>query len=329
MIKYLYVLTSDETDYYLEQALMSITSLKMRMSDAFVSLLIDDITEKTLTDKRRNILDIINELKIVKIDSQFNKKARSRWLKTSMRRHIKGDFLYIDCDTVICDDLTDIENPSIILGAVLDRHILIQESRKKKFFQNNDKILGFNASFVSDKHFNSGVIFCRDNPICHSFFDEWHKLWIMGISKKIFIDQPSFNQANINFNKIITEMDGIWNCTIYFGGIVFLVNAKIIHYFATVHNDSYILADYSILRYIKKICIIDDNIKKYLLHPKTSFYLHTELIANKKTIEIIYSRLFKLFKYIYYLKIIRLIDALIDTILFKLKANLKHSKIHK
>jgi hypothetical protein len=299
MIKYVYVLVDDETDYYLEQALISITSLKMYTPNAYVSLLIDDTTEETLISNRRNILELISELKVIKIESQFNKKARSRWLKTSMRQHIEGDFLFIDCDTVICEDLSDIENISVDLGAVLNRHLLIDDSPTARYIHGNDKTLGFNASQKSDKHFNSGVILCKDIPVCHSFFHEWHTLWIKGYTKKV-VDQPSFNQTNQNFNSIIKEMDGIWNCQIQTGGIAFLEDAKIIHYFAMVKNNIlYTLSDPRVLQKVRESYIIDDELKECLSHPRRNFYLHSQVITNKKNIDIIYSRSFRIFNLIY------------------------------
>jgi len=328
MIKYLYVLVSDETDYYLEQALLSITSLKMRMPYAFVSLLIDDSTEKTLMEKRKNILELVSEVKVVEIETQFSKKARSRWLKTSMRRYISGDFLFIDCDTVICEDLSDIEKNDIMLGAVLDRHVLISDSSFKEDIQNNDKILKFNASLVSDKHFNSGVIFCRDNPLCYTFYEEWHKLWLRGSSKKI-IDQPSFNQANLNFNNIITEMNGIWNCQIIQGGLIFLFDAKIIHIFThSQNNGPYTLTDPFFLQKIKEAGIINSEVKSLLLYPKINFHKSTYIIADKKTIDIIISRMFPVVKKIYFWKCIELILKIYIKI-SKVKGKLKFKKKQK
>jgi hypothetical protein len=315
MIKYLYVLVSDENDYYLEQALMSITSLKIYTPDAFVSFLIDNTTEKTLIGKRRNILGLINELKVIEIEERFDKKARSRWLKTSMRQHIDGVFLFIDCDTIICDNLNDIESISADIGAVLDLHHLIKDSPGKKRIQNNDRKLGFTASYKSDKHFNSGVIFCKNTDICYSFFNEWHSLWIKG-NAILDIDQPSFNQANQNFNNIVEEITGIWNCQINTGGIVFLVDAKIIHYFSAKkvnnYNILYTLADISILQKIKESYVIDDEIKNCLLHPKNNFYLHTQLLTNKKIIGMLHSRAFKLFWLIYCWKYFKIIEKLLD-----------------
>jgi len=307
MIKYLYVLSSDASDNYLEQAFLSIISLKIYMPNSFVSILTDDVTEKTLIDKRKNILEYINELKVIEIDPQFKKRARSRWLKTSMRRHIQGDFLFIDCDTIICEDLSEIEKTNADLCAVFNAHNLLNEQYNRENIFYYDKILGHNSTLLSDRYFNSGVIFCRDVPACHSFFDEWHKLWLNGFSI-LLNDQPSFNQANYNLKNIIKELDGIWNCQIRTGGLAFLVNAKIIHYFATnnINDNPFTLADPSLLQNIKENGIIADNIIECLHHPKTCFYLHTQLLSNKKTIEIIFSRLFSIFCRFYNFKLTKM-----------------------
>jgi len=287
MIKYIYVLVSDEADYYLEQALMSIVSLRIHTPNAFVTLLIDNITEKSLENKRRNILELVSELKVVEIDSRFGKKARSRWLKTSMRQHVEGDFLYIDCDTIICDDLNDVKNNDVNLGAVLESHHSVKNHYFEKYFQNNDKILGFNASFESNYHFNSGVIFCRDIPICHSFFKEWHRLWLFCFEKGILIDQASFNQANYILANVITELDGRWNCQIVVDGAIrYLHNAKIIHYYYNSvfldKDGAYFLANQSILEDIKKTITISDELENNLRNSKCLFVPNTRLVVVGK-----------------------------------------------
>jgi hypothetical protein len=316
MIKYLYVLVSDDADYYLEQALLSVTSLKMKMPDAFVSLLIDDSTESALTGKRRNILDLTDELKVIEIDRKFNKKARSRWLKTSMRNHIEGDFLFIDCDTVIADDLSDISKLPINLGAVLDKHSLLQNHYARKYIQKNDRKLHFSSSYKSDKHFNSGVLFCRDIPLCYDFFSEWHRLWIISVSKHVLIDQPSLNETNRIYN-IIEELDGMWNCQIECGGIPFLINAKIIHYFATnvVGRKAYLLANASVFRLVKENGITEE-IKKNLQNVKTTFDINTRLIADRKMLSVIDSAIFILLMHIIDTKLIACLNFLLYKIIY-------------
>jgi hypothetical protein len=297
-MKYIYVLVSDEKDYYYEQAFLSIVSLKMKMPAGFVSLLIDDITEKTLVDKRRNILGYINELKVIKVDNLFNKEARSRWLKTSMRHHIEGDFLFIDCDTVIVDDLSDIGKLNLDLGAVYNEHILLNDYFKyfpytKKPMQNRDKKLGFVSTYQSNKYFNSGVMFCRDNPVIHNFFQAWHELWMFSASKGIAKDQPAFNHANLSFNNIITEIDGIWNCQINYGGIRYLEKAKIIHYLGSIESPCpYLLGDMYALCIIKENGCLTHDIEERLKYPKAAFMPNTRLITNTKSLIIIDSPIF-------------------------------------
>jgi hypothetical protein len=321
-MKFLYVLVSDENDYYLEQALLSITTLKYRMPVGFISLLIDDITEKTLINKRRNILEFVDELKIVVIDGKFNKKERSRWLKTSMRQHIEGDFLFIDSDTVIADDLTSISNQDIIMGAVLDSHVSLSEfPNLKSYCQANDKKMGFNASFITNKHFNSGVIFCKDTKDCHVFFEEWHKLWFLGRSKNVFIDQPAFNQANVVLQNIISELDGIWNCQIVKGGIQYLVKAKIIHFYTAYikREHPYILANNYILKKIKEKGYIDSDITEKFVNIKSLFQSNSFLVADPKILNVIGSSIFLVLTKIYHHKLIQFIDLLLSKIIRSIK----------
>ena len=61
MVKYLYVLTSSDKDYYYERFLLSITSLRKVMPNAYVVLSTDDKTEKMLTGKRNAFRALINE----------------------------------------------------------------------------------------------------------------------------------------------------------------------------------------------------------------------------------------------------------------------------
>jgi lipopolysaccharide biosynthesis glycosyltransferase len=294
-MKYLYVLVSDEKDYYLEQALLSITSLKMWIPDGFVSLLIDDATEKTLIDKRRNILELINELKIVKVDDEFNKTARSRWLKTAMRQHIEGDFLYIDCDTIITGDLSEVSQTDYKLAAVLDKHVLIADHHFNKYIKERDKKLGFNTSEKTNKHFNSGVIYCKDCSETHNFFNKWNKLWHISKNKNIIIDQPAFNEANIICDNLIHEINGIWNCQISNGGLNYLGEAKIIHYFSSAKEciDVFSILSNKTMLEIKQNYIWSDAILEKIKNIRSDFSVDARIITNRQFIEIIDSVLFR------------------------------------
>jgi len=284
-MKYLYILSSNDTDFLLEQALLSINSLRVQMPDAFISLLVDDITASNLNGKRGEIINLVNEYQVITIEKKFNKKARSRYLKTTMRRYIEGDFLYIDNDTIITDSLSDIENTDCDIGAVLNLHLKISEYKKYskltlQDIRERDKKLGFVSTFNSNTHFNGGIIFCRDNAAAHNFFAEWHLLWLYCHEKGNTNDQQSFNQTNYSLGNIIHELEGIWNCQILKDGAIrFLHNSRIIHYFASKEIEKvFLLANADIMKKIKETGAVDDNIKDMLKQAKSLFAVNTRLL---------------------------------------------------
>jgi len=289
-MKYLFILASDNSDFYLEQALLSITSLRMRMPNAFVSLLVDDATEANLCGKRGEIIKLVNEFKAVKLNKRFNKKARSRWLKTSMRQHIEGNFLYIDNDTIIADDLSTIDSLNVDLGAVLDEHAYLSEFEKYRPARLREikamfKRRRFNQPFDFKIYFNGGLFFCRDCKAGHDFFSEWHRLWLHCFEQGELTDQPPLNQANFNLGNPIKELDGFWNCQLpYPGALVYLYDAKIIHYFADQISDKcFLLANNEYFRAIKETGVVNQKITAMLKNPKAQFspHAHVMLIDTK------------------------------------------------
>jgi len=325
-MKYLYVLTSNENDYYLEQAFLSMTSLRMHMPSAFISLLLDNNTETSLAGKRKNIIDLVNEFKSIKIDEKFTQKARSRWLKTSMRQNIEGDFLYIDGDTIIAEDLSSVENINIDVGAVLDSHLNLIERGKYsparlKSIKALAPKLGINQAFDLDVYFNGGIMFCRDNKVGHDFFNEWHRLWLKCFELGGVNDQPSLNLSNFILGSVIKELDGTWNCQVLDdGGIRYLYNAKIIHYMSSRPGEKpYIPANDNFISCIKENGAINENIIESIRKPKTLFSPNTRLLLLEKSSQSFYhSAFFGVAKKIFNTKI----GSIIEFVLSKIRSKL-------
>lgn len=323
-MKYLYVLVSNESDCYFEQLILSITSLRIKVNNAFVSLLVDNKTATTFKGNREKIYTLIDEYKIVELPDNMSNKERSRWLKTSMRQYIEGDFLFIDCDTVIADDLIDITNLDIEIGAVLAGHWYLETWAKNnkaiyEWRQKDDKKLGFVSSIQSNTHFNSGVLFCRNTKNVYNFFDEWHKLWLICVSKKIYIDQPAFNQANYNYG-IVKELAGIWNYQVLQdGGMPYLANAKIIHYFGSGvefrKKEPYLFANLETFIEIKTKGELSSEIIKKLENPKNLFDDKTRLVIPTPFMD---SVCYRYFNKAFNLKLLVLLEAV-----FKLHVQLR------
>ncbi|MCL2380184.1 MAG: hypothetical protein FWC64_01160 [Treponema sp.] len=284
-MKYLYILASDISDNYLEQTLLSMTSLRLQMPKAYISLLVDNVTEATLTGIRAGILRSIDEFKSLNIDMRFNKQARSRWMKTSMRKHIEGDFLYIDGDTIIADDLSYINELDIEIGHVLDDHTYLSDYKKtrpkrlkevKRMFKSRN----FDSDFDFNVYFNGGVSLCRDCKTGYDFFNEWHRLWLHCFELAMLSDQPSLNQANFNLGNPIKELDGIWNCQLmHDGALRHIHDAKILHYFTThVHDKFFLLAKKEHIEKIKSTGIVDQTTMDMLKNPKSQFAPNTRIM---------------------------------------------------
>lgn len=150
-----------------------------------------------------------------------------------MREFIKGDFLYIDSDTIVCDELKDIENTPSDLCAVLDQHTSRSHNTHAIIFQKHLETISKAKEYLTyENYFNGGVLWVRDVESNHKFFDDWHNNWLYSRSKGMKIDMPALALANYQNKFAIQEIDGSWNCQVWFGAN-HLAKAKIIHYFTS------------------------------------------------------------------------------------------------
>lgn len=268
-----YVLVSDQTDYFYEQALLSATSARLWNPEADVFLLVDDVTDSTLSGSRAEILKVISKKIVVDFPEGTNKKRRSRLLKTSMRNRIDGDFLYIDTDTIVCQSLEEIDKVPYEIGAVLDSHI--RTPKDDTVFRRVDLLGGkFNEG---DPYYNSGVMYVKDTPKTRRFFEEWSLIYEYGLSISLDFDQPSLYLCNQKL-KMIHPLEGEFNCQIFTGGLPYLGYAKIIHAFNTYSFNAYfggsifVFSDTSYLKEIKQKGRLDEKDLKLMKEAKRQFH---------------------------------------------------------
>ena len=296
-MKYVYVLTSSEADLYYEQFLVSVFSLRFCNPKACIVALIDSKTKEGLTDKRNGYSAFITEEIIITAPPELSLREVSRWIKTSIKKYITEDFLYIDCDTVISGDLEYDFPPELKIGAIFDTHVPLLQHHLTPHFIDEDKKLGFTSSFESGKRYNGGVIFCRDTLESEEFFSRWHSLWLYSNKRRNYHDMPSLNQANYEMNNVISELPGEWNCQITHNGLPFLYNAKIIHYYATAFNFidcPFLPGSNVVLSYLKETGNISDEIAKMLKKPKIAFAPGSRIISGDAELDTVNSKLFSL-----------------------------------
>jgi len=296
-MKYVYVLTSSTTDLYYEQFFLSVTSLRMHNPDAYIVVLLDRRTKESLTDLRNGYEQVVSEIKTIDTPIELSQKEVSRWIKTSMKKYITGDFLYIDCDTVITENLNYVFPSEINIGAILDTHVPLKKHHLVSHFNLEDIEINFNSSSKLGLRYNGGVIFCRDVPESDDFFNRWHSLWNISLKKGNSQDMPSLNQANLEAGNIIKKLDDNWNCQIIYNGLPFLSTAKIIHYYATVFdfiNCPFKPASWVVLNSVKETGIISDEIMEMLKFPRNAFEQKSRIISDNDELEVLNSKLFLL-----------------------------------
>ena len=295
-MKYVYVLVSSEDDLYYEQALMSVWSLKFQMPQAHVIVLCDDVTEKSLCGKRDALKDLATEIRAIPFDASTGKAERSRLIKTAIPDYVDGDFLYIDCDTVICGDLSEIERFDFPVVAVLDGHVPLNEHIHRDYFLKREKKSGYTGTKEQSFHINSGVILYKDCEKSRSFFRMWHRLWLQNYERfRDHHDQGPFNEAFHKMGFGNSLLPGEWNCQPSHGGLAFLKDAKIIHYYSSEfagrhYIPYYRLADKTLQQRIKEAGEIPGDIQAMLREPKFQFN-KVHLINDRRIVGIMQSPL--------------------------------------
>ena len=160
-MKILYILVSSESDFYYEQALISIMSVKYQMPNCSISLLTERETDNSLKGSRNLINEYLAEKIVIDLDSSLSPMQKSRWLKTSMRDLVKGDFLYVDVDTVFAGPVNETLFTDDVMGGA-DGNCLLENHPAKWFIEDNLNKLQFKSCLKY--HINSGVLYFKEYP---------------------------------------------------------------------------------------------------------------------------------------------------------------------
>lgn len=293
---YVFVLTSTDADLYYEQALMAAYSFRLYMPNENLTIIIDDKTFDSLSGKRAALKKYATKIISVPFDKGITNIERSRLIKTSIPNYIDDDFLYMDCDMIVCGDLKDIQKEACELGGVLDCHSHLDEHIHKDAFLKRDKKLGFHGTESLNGNFNGGLVWARKGEAQKELFKNWNELWkYSAYEKHDFHDQPCLNEANWKIGMKMKELSGIWNCQPSSGGLELLGDAKIIHYFSSEFGGKnyapyYKLANRNLQMRIKEAGDIPDDIKVMIENPRFQFN-KVYLIKDQRIVNIMQSPL--------------------------------------
>lgn len=282
--KAVYVVVSGETDVYFEQAWVSAWSLKHYNPGMEVECVVDpDTYDQVMGSYRRQALSVIDRLVRVEVPAQYGKKERSRWLKTSVRRHVGGDFLFVDTDTIVCDSLRELDSLAGDVMMVRDHHCPFSEMTDARYIlQGIENVLG--SRFTEDDYYNSGVIYTKDTPASHAFFEAWHAQWKEFHKQGVHTDQCSLAVLNAKVHAI-QDLDDIYNCQIRLS-VRFLHRAKIVHFFNNQcpQNSVHPFDSSEVYKQVKKERTLSPAFQQAVLDCKSLFYTQTYILGGEERV---------------------------------------------
>ena len=279
--KIIYVVTCSEKNTYLEQALLSVYSARLHNPTAEIYVVTDKVSAESMTGKRSEIKKYLTNVLVFDTPEDFNAMKKSRYLKTNLRELIKGDFIYIDTDTVICQPLDEVDEIIEDVSGVPNRHLMYKVAEMKEANSTFRKLeMEIKEDFV---YINGGMLIVKDTPTAHKLFKAWYDSWTFAGKKGIFMDQAALHRAEIISGYKIHEVSGIWNCQIEGCCLNYLHNAKILHFYAvggSGKTSSYILRRDEIYKKIKEVGHLSDDIKALVSNPHQSFVPGCGIVSN-------------------------------------------------
>jgi hypothetical protein len=183
-----YALACDRWDDYGAMLCISAATLRRLHPDVDIVVLSDETTLSHLGTGRATLERFAN--RVVQVEGiEGSSRERSRVLKTTMRRHLKGRFVFLDLDTVVVGKLDTLFKSAEPLGIALDYESGSVDERDREIYERLD------SSHYPPRAFNSGVMTVDDSPSVRAFFDEWHRRWRLSRDLGRLEDQPSLNSA--------------------------------------------------------------------------------------------------------------------------------------
>lgn len=267
-----YALVASQDDLFLQEIWASVYSLRLYEPDRDVCICCDQATSDYI-NQYSGFTRLITKQVIIPVNDNYDVKQRSREIKTSIRQHISGRFLYVDTDTVFAGTLEYIDSLTCDMAAVPEFHVQLQENMfRDGIIRNAKRIFDLDISDASRWH-NSGAIYCADTPIAYNFYKQWNTNWHLSTFEKgNSQDQPALIATDKQMGYVINELPGEYNCQMAFS-IEHFFEARIIHYlhFDLLPKPGHPFIDKSIYKQIKADGTITEATAYTIKHCKSAF----------------------------------------------------------
>jgi hypothetical protein len=192
MLQVCYVIVTSGWDRHSQMAWVSASSVRRQEPDARIVVVVEGTkpgAEDEVTRRFRRVADEV----LPKCAAASTPVAKSRLHKILLRHYVKGDFLYLDSDTLAVAPFADVAQCRADVGAVSDFNFNISRGWFPPEMEQPFRALGWD--YPLPYQMNAGVIFMRDTPAVHALAQEWLARFQMPTSSPHVWDQATFNSA--------------------------------------------------------------------------------------------------------------------------------------
>ena len=192
-MKIIYVITSAGRDAYTAMTRVSAASLRMTNPQARVAVACDRETDRAVRAAQDPLLGDVDEW--LAFETPPGEAAfRNRFLKTSLRQRVSGEYLFLDSDTVVRDALSAVFRMPGDLAAAPNHS---RENISGQIWEGDVATLA-EMGWTTDPalYVNGGVMRVSDSDGARRFYRLWHEKWLASYRQlRKHNDQPGLNAA--------------------------------------------------------------------------------------------------------------------------------------
>lgn len=251
------MLTSTGNDHFSKMTRVSVASVRLTNPDYKIILCCDEATGKALEACNDYLLTETDEVRVIETPSG-KPVYKNRFIKTQLRLLIKGDFLFLDSDILVCGRIDEQLNKVQIFGAAPNHST--QEFESQIWQDDQQALTNMGWKLSGDVYLNGGVLFYRDVPACRLLATHWHKNWLKSATVGSYRDQPSLNYSVFLSEIPVTVLPVAFNAQF---GItpVSSIGAVLLHFYAS--NDSLTYTHF--MQYVNQLKN-DEKISEFAIH---------------------------------------------------------------
>jgi len=187
-----FVLIAKDLGLHADMAAVAALAVRRLHPQARIIVVTDEPTARAIDHGSHALGNIVTEI-IVRPTGTDDPIVSNRHIKTVLRQLIKGNYLYLDSDAIAVQPLDRGWPEGADLALARDWNQRGIPPDELPDVANLRAKLGWH--FPPDRYFNGGVIFVRDTPAAHAFYEEWHRRWRQGLSLGVWRDQAALNSA--------------------------------------------------------------------------------------------------------------------------------------